>query len=68
LNDPTWIRSHLCDETINDRNQLFRVNTDKAEFYTGICGLNDSSLVNLVTYVSSNIDFNMVRTNVCFFC
>lgn len=65
MDNATWIRSHLCDENLNDRDQLFRINTNKSDFYTDLCKLNDTSLINLVNLTSANIDFTQVKLQVC---
>ena len=49
----------------DDTKQMFRTNNvSNNDFYKNLCSLNDTSLLDLVKFVSSNLDLDKVRKQV----
>lgn len=64
LNDPYFVRSRICNNSLANNQQMFRVKLNQTFFYENLCSLNDTNLVKLVQFVSSSIDIDMVKSKV----
>ena len=65
LDDQNFVRGHICNTSLTDTKQMFRTNNvSNNDFYKNLCSLNDTSLLDLVKFVSSNLDLDKVRKQV----
>jgi hypothetical protein len=64
LDDPDFVRGHICNTSLSDNQQMFRTNYDIVDFYNNLCSLNDTNLLILVKFVSSSLDLDKVRSQV----
>jgi hypothetical protein len=62
LDDPGFVRGHICNTSLRDNQQIFRANYDAVDFYNNLCSLNDTNLLILVKFVSSSLDLDKVRS------